>query len=105
MGLGRSLRLLLLVPLAGLGAAMLGGCTNVPELDAAVSDWAHDADYPKLIPLTGDLAAAPATGEEAEALQSQLESRAARLQARARSLQGLVVDDAARARMRRGVTR
>lgn len=84
---------------------VVAGCTNVPELDAAEPEWIHDADYPALIPLTGDLAAIPATGEEAERLQSSLQGRQAGLQRRARALQGDVVDAPTRARMRRGVTR
>lgn len=100
---GRHLRLFLCLPLAA--AALAPGCTNVPELDATVPGWARDADYPMLIPLTGDLASVPAPQGEAERLQDALKARSARLQRRARELQGPVLDDTARDRITRGVTR
>lgn len=73
-----------LIPLLAVAlAALAPGCTNVPELDETIPDWARDARYPQLIPLTGDLASRPATGAEAQALKGELAARAAGLQARA----------------------
>lgn len=32
-------------------AALLAGCTNIPEIDAEAGDVAGDAEYPRLVPL------------------------------------------------------
>lgn len=96
----------MLLPALLAGMFAWAGCTNVPELDDAVPDWVRDADYPALIPLTGDLAAAPATGEEAARLQSQLAARADGLNRRAQGLRGVpVLDEADRARLRQDIPR
>lgn len=32
-------------------AALLAGCTNIPEIDSEAGDIAGDAEYPRLLPL------------------------------------------------------
>lgn len=89
--------------IAALGlAAALSGCTQFPELDASVSDAARTAPYPDLVPL-GGLQARLTTTNIAPDTVSTIEARIARLEARADSLRGNVIDDATRARMQAGV--
>jgi len=68
-----------------LAAMVPGGCTQFPELDGTRSG-AQAAPYPIILPLDDLLAAAAATGTDAEAT---LAARAAALRARAAALRGL----------------
>lgn len=79
-------------------AAALAGCTDFPELDAAITPEARRADYPQLVPVGEILdrrGLARTTGREGEILMA----RAANLQARARLLRGVVVDEDTRLRL------
>ena len=79
-------------------AALLAGCASFPELDAAVTPEARRADYPVLIPTAGVLIrreGARLTAADGE----QLQARAANLQARARLLRGVVIDEETRLRL------
>ena len=83
--------------------ALVPGCIQVPELDSVVPEWTEDAAYPALIPLGPEHAATSAPAEDTRRIETTLNARRARLQARARRLTGPVLDDTARDRMRRGV--
>jgi len=80
-------------------------CTQLPELDATVPAHLQNAPYPDLIPLDGSLAAEQLPRDQAEPIEQSLAARRSRLQARARELDGPVVDPAARKRMQGGVSR
>lgn len=86
-------------------ALTLTGCAEVPELDEAVPDWVAAADYPQLIPLDTPDMRASEPQQISEALQTELDARRARLEARARELQGEVIDSETEERMARGVAR
>lgn len=87
----------------GVSLGVLGGCIQVPELDQAVPDWVATADYPALVPLGPDILVATPPAEQAEEIGDDLNARAERLKARARALDGAVIDEAARDRMDAGV--
>jgi hypothetical protein len=82
---------------------LLGNCTDVPDLGAAVPGWVDDAPYPDLLPLGTALTPLPRPAEAAETINADLAARTARLQERARALQAPVVDDATRRRMDAGI--
>lgn len=86
----------LLIPLV-----FLAGCAQFPELDAARSPGVESAPYPALLPFETVLNA-PEPRATSEALEG-VTARADALLRRAQALGGPVVDDATRARMRRGV--
>lgn len=88
-------------------AALLSAtaCTQVPELDATVPDHLQNAAYPDLIPLDGSLETEQLPQDQAEQIEQSLAARRSRLQARARGLDGPVVDPAARKRMQGGISR
>lgn len=90
-----------LIAVLGLTAA-LPGCTQFPQLDAAVTDAARTAPYPDLVPLDG-LQARLTTSSVAPDTVPTIEARIARLEARADRLRGNVIDDATRERMQSGV--
>lgn len=81
--------------------AALGACTKFPELDAAVSDEAKAADYPKLIP-AAQIEQNQPKGRLSDTEGEALLARAARLRQRGAILRGLpVIDEAARLRFSR----
>lgn len=85
-------------------ATLLAGCSDFPELDAAITPAARNADYPSLIPI-GQIV----TGAEQVQISAQtvatLQARISRLQSRAARLRGPVVDHATRTRMRTAIAR
>ena len=86
-------------------AILLAGCTDFPELDAAVSDRARAADYPELVPTEG-LLAKRGNNRVSETTGPELLARAERLQARARLLRGIeVVNDETRLRLAKPLRR
>ena len=88
-----------------IAALTLTSCAEVPELDEAVPDWVATASYPDLIPLDTPAIRTAAPQQASEDLQEELDARRARLDAKARQLQGKVVDSETEARMARGVAR
>lgn len=84
---------------------VLGGCAQVPELDATVPDHLDDAAYPALVPLDGSLTTAVHPADAAKKIEDTLSGRRDRLQARAARLNTPIVDPATRARMKTGVAR
>lgn len=77
----------------------LAGCTDFPQLDAAVTDKARAAAYPELVPTEG-LLAKRGNNRVSETTGPELLARAQRLQARARLLRGIeVVNDETRRRL------
>ena len=77
----------------------LAACTQFPELDAAVSDRARAADFPKLIPAERIAAKRTAGGRLGEEDGAKLLARADQLRRRGEILRSLpVVDEAARLR-------
>lgn len=79
------------LPLAMLMLAALGvlvGCQQFPELDAASSDAAMQADWPRLQPLPPIIAAGEA-GTVTEATTDQIAARGTALRQRAAALRAL----------------
>jgi len=93
--------LLLIAPLAL--AALVQGCIQAPELDDALTEDAHDADYPILQPLRPEDFAGPTPAEAQADIQAPLDSRVSSLQTRANALRRPVVDDATRKRLEDGI--
>lgn len=80
------------------GFLVATGCTQFPDLDAAISPEARRAGYPQLVPVSDLLSrrnAARTTGNEADILRA----RAAALRARAALLRGAVINDDTRLRL------
>lgn len=96
-------RAILLVSITGLLAG-LAACADFPELDAAISDRARAADYPRILPLDALLASVPP--HEGGLGVGDLPARIAHLQARAAALKAhAVIDRATRARMQAALAR
>lgn len=74
---------LMMLILAALG--VLAGCKQFPELDAASSDAAMQADWPRLQPLPPIIAAGEA-GTLTEATTDQIQARGTALRQRAAAL-------------------
>lgn len=85
-------------------ATLMGGCSDFPELDAAISPAARKAGYPGLMPIDQLLAEAQQVQISPQTV-SNLQSRISRLKARAARLRGPVVDGTSRARMRAAIAR
>jgi hypothetical protein len=89
---------------AGFAAlVVLAGCVDVPELDRAVPAWVNDAPYPDLVPIGPDITERIPPKARAAEIGDNLSARRDRLLRHARALNGPVLDDATRARMKRGV--
>jgi len=89
-------------------AAFAAGCSTHPQLDAIISDEIGASDYPALVPADGLYAAAAARAPRdgattlvasADSPAPEIDSRAARLKARAASLRGDVIDAASKDRL------
>lgn len=88
-----------------LSLALLTGCTQFPELEAATSAEARAAPYPRLVPLEGLLAGAQVTGLEPET-GTRLAARAAALRGRAARLRrAAALSPADRAMLLRAIER
>lgn len=85
--------------IAAIAIATLAGCTDLPPPDAETQ---RDGAYPALIPADRITGRVPPPASVADPA-SDLVPRAERLRARAAQLQGPVIDDATRDRMRSGV--
>ena len=96
--------MLRIIPALALSAALLAGCSDFPELDNAVSPTARKAGYPALLPIDQLIAGAQEVQITEETI-SGLQSRLARLNARAARLRGPVIDATTRARMRTALAR
>ena len=96
--------MLRIIPALALSAALLAGCSDFPELDNAVSPTARKAGYPVLLPIDQLIAGAQEVQITEETILT-LQSRIARLNARASSLRGSVIDASTRARMRAAMAR
>ncbi len=96
--------MLRIIPALAISAALLAGCSDFPELDDAVSPTARKAGYPALLPIDQLIAGAKDV-QITEETVSSLQSRIARLNARAARLRGPVIDAATRARMRAAIAR
>ncbi|WP_343079682.1 hypothetical protein [Ostreiculturibacter nitratireducens] len=89
--------------LASALVAVLSGCAQFPEVEAAMSPEAARADYPALMPIDDVLARAAEDGIAGPDLEASLQERAARLRARAAALRAPVVDAETGARLRSGI--
>ncbi|MBK0327087.1 hypothetical protein I5535_07250 [Rhodobacteraceae bacterium F11138] len=90
---------------AALLVVNLCACAQVPELDAVISDSLKDADFPDLVPIeTLVPARVPDPATDSQEQVQQLESRRQALQARAQQLNGTIVDQETRTRMRKGIS-
>ncbi len=87
--------------IAAIAIATLAGCTDLPPPPDAETQ--RDGAYPALIPADRITGRVPSPASEADPA-SDLVPRAERLRARAAQLQGPVIDDATRDRMRSGVS-
>jgi len=76
----------------------LAGCAPFPQLDAAISDAARQADYPVLIPAEG-LLARRGDGRLTAETGADLLRRANNLRARAALLRRASIDDEPRRRL------
>lgn len=85
-------------------ATLLAGCSDFPELDAAITPAARKAGYPSLVPLDQLISGAQDIQITDETVAT-LQTRIARLNARAARLQRPVIDSATRARMRAAIAR
>lgn len=81
----------------------LASCTQFPELDATIAQDQANAPVPALVPLGPVIAAARTTADREAQIQPELNSRLAKLRARAARLRGPVITPADRARMMRGI--
>ncbi len=85
-------------------ATMLAGCSNFPELDAAITPAARQAGYPSLMPLDQLVAGAEEVQITEETIAT-LQGRVSGLKGRAARLRGPVIDSATRARMQAAIAR
>jgi hypothetical protein len=83
-------------------AAVLTGCTDFPEVDAALSRGDPQAEFPALLPFEDILSADDPRLSETD--DEALIARAADLQGRADALRRPVIDGQTRDRMEDGVT-
>lgn len=88
--------------LAAIIAACLAGCAQFPELDAAISPGAKNADYPDLVPIEQLKAQVPEVKTDSDTLD-EIDARVESLRTRAQRLRGTVIDSPTRARMQTGV--
>ena len=96
--------MLRLTALSTLAAVLFAGCSNFPELDAAITPTAEQADYPALIPMRQVMAGANDVQITPQTV-ANLQGRTGNLRARAARLRGPVIDSATRARMRAAMAR
>ncbi|WP_456386903.1 hypothetical protein [Profundibacter sp.] len=96
--------MLRLINSLALAATLLAGCSDFPELDAAITSAARNADYPNLLPIDQLIADAQQVQISPETV-TNLEGRISHLNARAARLRGPVIDGASRARMRAAIAR
>ena len=82
--------------------AALSACGDFPELDEAVDSNARRAPYPDLVPLENVTGSLPEEQIKPETPE-ELDTRVARLKARAARLNRDVIDDATHERMQAGV--
>jgi len=87
-----------------LTAITLAGCSNFPELDAAITPTARQAGYPSLMPLDQLIAGAEQV-QITEQTLTTLQGRVNGLNARAARLRRPVIDSATRARMQAAMAR
>lgn len=73
-----------------LGAGLLAGCAQFPELDAAATPGVADAPYPQLVPLE-DLLTAPETVRAVPEAVPEVTSRVDGLRSRADRLKSVRV--------------
>lgn len=85
-------------------AIAMAGCSEFPELDAAISPTARQAAYPSLKPMD-QLIAGAAEVQITQQTTANLQGRVGGLNARAARLRGPVIDSATRARMRAAMAR
>jgi len=85
-------------------AAVLSGCSEFPELDAAITPTARQAGYPSLVPIA-QLVAGAEQVQITEESTTALHGRVSGLKGRAARLRGPVIDSTTRARMRAAITR
>lgn len=85
-------------------ATALAGCSNFPELDAAVTPAARTADFPSLVPISPLIAGAQQV-QITEETVATLQGRVSGLKARAARLRGPIIDGATRARMQAAMAR
>ncbi len=85
-------------------ATILVGCSDFPELDAAVTPAARQAGYPSLVPMDQLIAGAKEV-QITEETVATLQGRVSGLKGRAARLRGPVIDGATRARMRAAIAR
>ena len=88
----------------GFLAFAVSACTDFPELDAAVSERAKRADYPTLVAIDGILSGANEY-QITPATIGDLQSRIARLRARAARLKRPVIDRASRSKLNAAIAR
>ena len=91
------MRLNFFLPLSLVAASLLSACAPMPDIGALPEG--ADARPPALLPLDQVLAAVPGD-HKAEGSAARLNDRAARLQNRARIMQGALDDPATRERLR-----
>ncbi|SMX33355.1 hypothetical protein [Actibacterium lipolyticum] len=84
--------------------ALVSGCTDFPDLDAAVGDSAKNAAYPRVLPIEGVLENAAQTNISEETGQA-LADRAAALRQKARALTRPILTRAERRRLTAAVER
>lgn len=87
-----------------LTATLLVGCSDFPELDAAISPTARQAGYPSLVPMGQIITGAQEVQITPQSVAS-LQGRVGGLQARAANLRRPVIDSASRARLRAAIAR
>jgi len=85
-------------------ASLLAGCSDFPELDAAITPAARNAGYPTLMPID-QLVAGAQVVQITEETVITLQNRIGRLRGRAARLRGPVIDGATRARMQAALAR
>ena len=85
-------------------ATVLAGCSDFPELDAAITPAARQAGYPSLMPIDQLIAGAQDV-QITEETTTTLQGRVSRLKGRAARLRGPVIDGPTRARMRAAIAR
>lgn len=87
-----------------LTATLLAGCSDFPELDAAITPAARKAGYPSLVPLD-QITSGAQEPQITEQTIATMQARVASLNARAARLQRPIIDSATRARMRAAIAR
>jgi hypothetical protein len=82
----------------------LTACTQIPELDKAVPNWVHKADFPELTALDPSVTTKTLPQDDSEKIAQEMTARQDRLERKAKRLNSPVLDNATQTRMNNGIS-